>query len=152
MVRDRQRSYAFGPFVLDTARHLLLREGEPVSLTPKSYDTLLVLVESGGSMMSKDELMSALWPDHSVEEANLTQQISTTRKALGDGTYIVTVPGRGYRFAVPVQVLEDASETPARKPGSGLCSRSFSQRLRTRNCTGPRCTQSCRRACLLWCG
>lgn len=112
MVRDRQRSYAFGPFVLDTARHLLLREGEPVSLTPKSYDTLLVLVESGGSLMSKDELMSVLWPDHSVEEANLTQQISTTRKALGEGAYIVTVPGRGYRFAVPVQVLEDAPENP----------------------------------------
>jgi DNA-binding winged helix-turn-helix (wHTH) protein/TolB-like protein/tetratricopeptide (TPR) repeat protein len=111
LLRPRQQFYAFGPFLLDTARHLLTRQGEPVPLTPKSYDTLLALVEQGGNLMSKDELMQAVWPDHSVEEANLTQQISTIRKALGDSgernQYIVTVPARGYRFAVPVRAWSD---------------------------------------------
>jgi TolB-like protein len=91
-----------------------------VPLTPKSYDTLLVLVENNSSLMSKDELMNALWPDHSVEEANLTQQISTIRKTLGDSggePYIVTVPGRGYRFAAPVRALPDPADTPAPSPG-----------------------------------
>jgi DNA-binding winged helix-turn-helix (wHTH) protein len=95
-VRARQQFYALGPFLLDTARHLVSRQGQPVPLTPKSYDTLLVLVEHGGNLLSKDELMNAVWPDHSVEEANLTQQISTIRKALGDSgerdQFIVTVP------------------------------------------------------------
>src|SRR5262249_185573 len=100
--------YAFGRFVLDTARRLLLRNGSPISLTPKSYDTLLILVENSGRMLPKDEMMRALWPDSFVEEANLTQQISVIRKALTDDgsskdRYIVTVPGRGYRFAEPVR-------------------------------------------------
>jgi DNA-binding winged helix-turn-helix (wHTH) protein/TolB-like protein len=133
LVRERQQFYAFGPFVLDTARHLVSRHGEPVALTPKSYDTLLVLVESGGNLMSKDELMNAMWPDHSVEEANLTQQISTIRKVLGDSgerdQFIVTVPGRGYRFAVPVrawseeaspaQTVAVESAPPAGRPWKG---------------------------------
>ncbi|HXA52477.1 MAG TPA: winged helix-turn-helix domain-containing protein, partial [Candidatus Acidoferrum sp.] len=132
-MRERQQFYAFGPFVLDTARHLVSRHSEPVALTPKSYDTLLVLVESGGNLMSKDELMNAMWPDHSVEEANLTQQISTIRKVLGDSgerdQFIVTVPGRGYRFAVPVrawseeaspaQTVAVESAPPAGRPWKG---------------------------------
>ncbi len=99
--------YEFGPFVLDTVQHLLLKGQEPVALTPKTYDALLVLVRNGGRMLSKEELMGALWPDSFVEESNLTQQVSMIRKALGespgDGLYIVTVPGRGYRFAAPVR-------------------------------------------------
>jgi DNA-binding winged helix-turn-helix (wHTH) protein/TolB-like protein/Tfp pilus assembly protein PilF len=95
--------YAFGPFVVDTAQHLLLREGNLVPLSPKTYDTLLFLVENRGRLLSKNELMQALWPDSFVEEANLTQQISNIRKALGESAgkngCIVTVPGRGYRFA-----------------------------------------------------
>lgn len=72
-------------------------------LSPKTYDTLLFLVENRGRLLSKNELMQALWPDSFVEEANLTQQISNIRKALGESAgrngCIVTVPGRGYRFA-----------------------------------------------------
>jgi DNA-binding winged helix-turn-helix (wHTH) protein/TolB-like protein/Tfp pilus assembly protein PilF len=102
--------YHFGPFVLDTAQHVLLKEGKPVSLTPKTYDTLLVLVRNGGRMLSKEELMNALWPDSFVEEANLTQQVSMVRKALGespsDPHYIVTVASRGYRFAAEVRQTE----------------------------------------------
>jgi DNA-binding winged helix-turn-helix (wHTH) protein len=100
-------SYEFGPFVLDTVRHLLLKGLQPVALTPKTYDMLLVLLESGGRLLSKEELLKALWPNSFVEESNLTQQVSTIRKALGESPgedrYIVTVAGRGYRFAAPVK-------------------------------------------------
>jgi DNA-binding winged helix-turn-helix (wHTH) protein/TolB-like protein len=99
--------YEFGPFVLDTVQHLLLKGREPLSLTPKTYDTLLVLVRNSGRMLSKEELMAALWPDSFVEESNLTQQVSMIRKTLGESPgedrYIVTVPGRGYRFAAEVK-------------------------------------------------
>ncbi len=109
--------YQFGPFVLDTFQHALLREGKPVALTPKTYDTLLVLVKNRGRMLSKDELMNTLWPDSFVEEANLTQQVSMIRKALGDSSgdprYIHTVPGRGYRFTPEVQdSTEQKSDLP----------------------------------------
>lgn len=107
-------SYEFGPFVLDTIQHALLREGNPVPLTPKTYDTLLVLVQNSGRMLSKEELMKALWPDSFVEESNLTQQVSMIRRALGespgDPRYVVTVPSRGYRFVAGVR--NRTGETP----------------------------------------
>ncbi len=105
--RQETNGYEFGDFVLDTVRHLLLKGGKPVALTPKTYDLLLVLVESGGRLLLKEELMKALWPDSFVEESNLTQQISTIRRALrespGQDRYIVTVASKGYRFAAPVE-------------------------------------------------
>ena len=98
--------YEFGPFVLDTVQHVLLRERQPVAVTPKTYDALLVLVKNSGRMLTKEELMKAVWPDSFVEESNLTQQISTIRKTLGESPgedlYIVTVAGRGYRFSAAV--------------------------------------------------
>jgi len=106
MAQKRGHLYEFGPFRLDTLQHLLLRQGQPVALTPKTYDALVLLVESSGRMLPKDEIMRSLWPDSFVEESNLTQQISMIRKALGeasgDNRYIVTVPGRGYRFVASV--------------------------------------------------
>jgi len=100
-------SYKFGPFVLDTFQHALLKDGKTVALTPKTYDTLLVLVQNRGRMLSKDELMKALWPDSFVEESNLTQQVSMIRRALGESPsnprYIVTVPSRGYRFIAEIR-------------------------------------------------
>src|SRR5690348_3699475 len=99
--------YEFGPFTLDPAQHLLSRQGDPVPMTPKTFDMLLLLVENRGRMLTKDELMKALWPDSFVDESNLTQQISMIRKALGETAgerrYIATVPGRGYRFAAEVK-------------------------------------------------
>src|SRR5215467_393852 len=99
---NSQHLFEFGPFVLDNARHLLTRQGTPVAVTPKTYDLLVVLVENRDRIMLKEELMRALWPDSFVEESNLTQQISAARKALGESAgedrFIVTVPGRGYRF------------------------------------------------------
>jgi DNA-binding winged helix-turn-helix (wHTH) protein/TolB-like protein/Tfp pilus assembly protein PilF len=107
MLQKTHHLYEFGPFVLDTMQHALLRDGTLVPLTPKTYDTLLVLVRNSGKMLSKEELMNTLWPDRFVEESNLTQQISMIRKALaespGEHRYIVTIPGRGYRFAAAVR-------------------------------------------------
>src|SRR5215469_13717522 len=109
-----QGTYEFGPFVLDTLQHSLVKEGKPIALTPKTYDTLLLLVENRGRMLFKEELMKALWPDSFVEESNLTQQVSMIRRALGesagDPRYIVTVPGRGYRFDGEVKISKDSEE------------------------------------------
>jgi Tol biopolymer transport system component/DNA-binding winged helix-turn-helix (wHTH) protein len=117
MERKTQPIYEFGPFVLDTTQHQLFREQEPVPLTPKTYDTLLVLVENNGRMLSKDELMKALWPDSFVEESNLTVQISTIRKALGsEHRYIVTVPGRGYRFSATVKERQGRGDVITQDP------------------------------------
>ena len=115
--------YEFGPFVLDTNRHLLLLQGRPVPLTPKTYDLLVVLVENSGRVILKDELMKMVWVDSFVEDSNLTQQISAVRKALGETAgedrYIVTVPGKGYRFAAAVTepVVKEHTQPVARRMG-----------------------------------
>lgn len=98
--------YDFGRFRLDPVIRSLLRDGELVRLTPKAYDTLLILVESRGKTLEKDDLMQLVWPDAVVEENNLNQIISALRKALGDSRdesrYIATIPGLGYRFVAQV--------------------------------------------------
>jgi len=103
--------HEFGPFRLDTGERLLLRAGQPVSLTPKAFDLLVYLVERHGRLVSKKDLLSAVWSDTFVEEANLSYTISALRKALGDGQdgeqYIQTVPTRGYRFLAPVAGSEE---------------------------------------------
>ncbi|MEO6393335.1 MAG: winged helix-turn-helix domain-containing protein [Pyrinomonadaceae bacterium] len=102
MVEAAQDLYEFGPFRIDTIRRRLLHRNVPVALTPKAFDTLLVLVEHSGQVMEKDHLMDAVWSGVTVEENNLTQSISALRKALGEKRqtpqYILTVPGVGYRF------------------------------------------------------
>jgi DNA-binding winged helix-turn-helix (wHTH) protein/TolB-like protein len=107
MSLQTQPFYEFGPFRLEPSERLLLRAGEPVSLPPKVFDTLFLLVRNGGHVLTKDELMKTLWPDTFVEENNLTQHISLLRRALGEGSngqrYIETVPRLGYRFVVPVR-------------------------------------------------
>jgi DNA-binding winged helix-turn-helix (wHTH) protein len=135
--------YAFGPFRLDPANRLLLRDGKPVSLGAKTYETLLVLIRNQGKVLSKDELLEAVWPDTVVEEANLAVNISSLRKALGESPsehkYIVTIPGRGYQFVAKVMewgddeplvvekytvteaVIEDVLER-SRNPRPGSCS------------------------------
>ncbi|MBS1807337.1 MAG: winged helix-turn-helix domain-containing protein [Acidobacteria bacterium] len=104
---QKQAGYAFGPFRLDMRRRRLLREGVLVPLQPKDFETLLVLVQQAAQVVAKEELIALLWPDAIVEEANLSQHIYVLRKALGEGaqdySYIVTVPGRGYRFTAPVR-------------------------------------------------
>ena len=99
----QRRFYDFDVFRVDVSRRLLMRQCEPVPLTPKAFDILLVLVRNRGRVVEKDELMKLVWPDTVVEENNLTRNISTLRKALEEGPnqhrFIVTIPGRGYQFA-----------------------------------------------------
>ena len=94
--------HEFGLFRLDSAERLLLRAGQPVSLTPKAFDLLVYLVDHAGRLVTKQALMSELWPNSFVEESNLTFTVSALRKALGDGQdgeqFIQTVPTRGYCF------------------------------------------------------
>src|SRR5215831_17613302 len=79
-------TYEFGPFRLDAAEHLLLRDGEAVPLTPKAFDLLLALVEGHGHLLEKEELLKKVWPDTFVEEANLASNISQVRKVNGAGS------------------------------------------------------------------
>jgi DNA-binding winged helix-turn-helix (wHTH) protein/tetratricopeptide (TPR) repeat protein len=99
----------FGHFRIDPEQRLLLRDEQPIPLPPKAFDLLLVLTQRSGQVVIKDDLMKLLWPDTFVEESNLAQQVLQVRKALGeraqDSAYIVTVPGRGYRFAQQVRTI-----------------------------------------------
>src|SRR5918993_1223402 len=119
MSRPETHSYEFGPFRLDPAERLLLREGEAVPLEPKVFDTLLLLVRNSGHLLAKDELMNNVWPDAVVEEGSLTRNISTLRRALGEGEnglrYIETVPRRGYRFVARVRDSGDESPDPVKE-------------------------------------
>src|SRR6202453_4055878 len=103
--------YEFGPFRVDPARETLLKAGVAVPLTPKTFQILLVLVRHSKEVVTKDDLMKAVWPDTFVEEANLSRNIFMLRKALGespqDHRYILTVPGRGYRLAENVRLVAD---------------------------------------------
>src|SRR3954469_16814024 len=105
--------YEFGPFTLDLNKRALLRDNQPVALTPKAFETLVVLVQNKQKVVSKDDLMKSVWPDSFVEESNLSQNIFTLRKALGDSQqkrYIVTIPGRGYQFSEEVREVGTPQE------------------------------------------
>ncbi len=99
--------YHFGPFQLDPVKRLLFREQQGVSLPPKAFDLLLLLVENSGRVVDRNELMEKLWPDTFVEQINLNVHVSSLRKALGEQpdehSYIVTVPRRGYSFVATVK-------------------------------------------------
>jgi DNA-binding winged helix-turn-helix (wHTH) protein/tetratricopeptide (TPR) repeat protein len=115
MAREPKVLYEFGPFRVDPDKQVILRENQPIAITPKAFETLLILVRHSREVVSKDELMKAVWPDAFVEDANLSQNIFVLRKALGDTPedrhYIVTLPGRGYRFAVEVRtVMQDGED------------------------------------------
>jgi eukaryotic-like serine/threonine-protein kinase len=103
--------YGFGPFRVDPEKELLLREDEAVPLAPKAFQVLLVLMRHSKQLVTKDDLLKMVWPDTFVEEANLSRNIFLLRKALGenpqDHQYIVTVPGRGYRFAEDVELVPE---------------------------------------------
>ena len=97
-----QMIYSFEGFRLDARKRLLVRDGETIQLSSKAFDLLLTLIQSGGREITKEELMQSIWADQIVEDANLTVTMSHLRKALGekasDHRFIVTIPGRGYRF------------------------------------------------------
>src|ERR1700687_1345421 len=110
--RKSRQFYEFGPFRVDPEKELLLRGDETVPLTPKTFQILLVLMRHSKEVVTKDDMMKMVWPDTFVEEANLSRNIFLLRKALGetpqDHQYILTVPGRGYRFAEDVQLVRDS--------------------------------------------
>jgi TolB-like protein/DNA-binding winged helix-turn-helix (wHTH) protein/Flp pilus assembly protein TadD len=100
--------YQFGAFRLDAGDRLLYRNDELVALTPKAFDTLLLLVANSGHVLPKDEMMKRLWPDTFVEEGTLAQYISLLRKALGESAWIENHPRRGYRFTAPVAEVQES--------------------------------------------
>src|SRR5258708_24832946 len=110
MTKETKHIYQFGPFRMDSVERTLVRDRESIPLTLKAFDILLVLVQNSGHVMQKDELMNAVWADTAVEESNLSQNIYTLRKTLGQivegQEFIETVPRVGYRFAAPVEELQ----------------------------------------------
>lgn len=111
MSQDENNLYEFGSYTLDARKRVLLSGGEVVPLAPKAVDLLVALVENSGHVLTKGELMKAVWPNSFVEEANLSHHIFTLRKALGEdkngGKYIETIPRRGYRFVARLVEVED---------------------------------------------
>ena len=114
------RCFGFGLFTLDLEKRLLLRDGEPVPLTPKAFDTLALLVRRSGRVVGKDELLEEIWADAFVEESTIAQNVFTLRKALGQNhngnQFIETVPKHGYRFIAPVHAIDAATDA---KPETG---------------------------------
>ncbi|MGB8662053.1 MAG: winged helix-turn-helix domain-containing protein [Candidatus Acidiferrum sp.] len=109
--------YEFGDFRVETDKRRLLHKGDAVPLTPKVFDTLLHLLQHRGEIIEKDDLMRAIWPDTVVEENNLNQNISTLRRVLGqnqsENRYILTIPGKGYRFVADVHAVGSTQPTSA---------------------------------------
>lgn len=122
-VMPAAQCYTFGDFVLERAQQRLRhRDGRPITLTPRLFNTLLLFVERAGELVDKDTLMRELWPGLVVEENNLSQVISGLRRALGDETqdsrYIQTVPRRGFRFVAAVSPCNEADIAPAALPAT----------------------------------
>ena len=115
------RAISFGPFRLLAEQRLLLEGDKPVRLGNRAFDILTALVERGGEVVGKEELMARAWPQTFVEEANLKIQVSSLRRALGDGQggnrYIVTVVGRGYNFVAPVRIDGTSPILPGKPSG-----------------------------------
>lgn len=114
---DSAAGLAFGSFVLYPREHVLLRDGVPVNLGSRAMSLLVALCTRAGALVEKQELLDVVWPRAVVEECNLRAQVVALRRTLaegGPGCYIVTVPGRGYRFCAPVsQVPMEHSEQQA---------------------------------------
>jgi DNA-binding winged helix-turn-helix (wHTH) protein/pimeloyl-ACP methyl ester carboxylesterase len=138
MATDDANVYEFGNFRLDVRERRLLRDGQPIALTAKVFETLRVLLERPGRLVTKDELMQHLWPDTVVEENNLTQNISVLRRALGEQRaglgFIETVPRVGYRFLAEVRRPGSTHRAPL-PPPPAASSRTLRQEIRF--CTTP---------------
>src|SRR6267378_2039919 len=117
--------YRFGPYVLDPQRRTLYCDKSPVPITPKAFDVLLFLAQNPNRLITKEELLQAVWGDIFVEEGNLKQYISHLRKALADNSedsrLIVTITRKGYQFAADV-VLAEAADIPQRNAAQVLTS------------------------------
>jgi DNA-binding winged helix-turn-helix (wHTH) protein len=124
MDKQHKHLYKFDLFLLDVEERLLLKDGDAVMLAPKAFDILALFVRNSGRLIDKDELMRAVWPGVTVEETNISMNVSLLRKALGDQAreprFIKTVPKLGYRFIAPVQ--------PSWEEGNGETSEDHSSR------------------------
>ena len=113
-MQNQNRFYEFANFRIDVAKHRLLKDGEPLPVTPKAVEILLLLAQNSGRIVEKDELMAAIWPDTVVEESNLTQTVYVLRKILGQDAsgekFIQTIPKRGYRFLHELRAVADESD------------------------------------------
>jgi DNA-binding winged helix-turn-helix (wHTH) protein len=129
--------FRFGPFELNVRERRLVQDRNVIPLRGKVFDTLRLLVENAGSLMPKEELLRALWPDAAVEENNLNHNISLLRKTLGEKAtgqaYIETIPRIGYRFVAPVTRVSAASEPV----GGTVRAVDRSERQQIRFCTAP---------------
>ena len=139
----RRHYYEFGPYRADVLNQRLVRVDRPVAITPKTFDLLLLLLARRDRVVPKAELMRDLWPDTVVEEANLTQQVFTLRRILGDGprgvSYIETVPRRGYRLGIEVtEVREEADNPVGGVAPAGATARSGAQAFRSARAPGHR--------------
>jgi TolB-like protein/Tfp pilus assembly protein PilF len=116
--------YEFGPYQLDLCKRILTRDGDGIPLTPKATEILIALVKNAGQLVEKDELLKEVWPDTFVEESNLTQNIFTLRKVLGDDRsgpkYIETVARRGYRFLPTVRTVSHVENGDSRPQPAGV--------------------------------
>ena len=110
-------AYRFGPFLVDRAGYRVLRGDRQLDLTPKLLDLLLHLLDHAGELVTKEELLDAIWPGANVTDNALAQAVSDLRDALGDEpgspTYIKTVARRGYRFVAPVSALPEPASLPS---------------------------------------
>src|SRR5688572_19973513 len=108
--------YSFATFRIDTAKRILLENGEAVALNPKAFDLLLTLVERRGEIVSKDELLDTVWENQFVEQNNITVHISALRKIFGETKnehrFIATVPGKGYKFVAEIQPFNGEQAHP----------------------------------------
>jgi pimeloyl-ACP methyl ester carboxylesterase/DNA-binding winged helix-turn-helix (wHTH) protein len=114
MAANEGKIFSFGRFILDASERTLLDGEQSVTLAPKVFDTLRMLVENSGKVLAKEKMLAEIWSDAFVEENNLAQNISVLRRVLGedkDNKYIETVPKFGYRFIVPVDVIDPEAET-----------------------------------------
>ena len=112
----KQKNISFAEFELDRNHRRLLRNGEPVRIYAKAFDLLNFLIENRGRILSKDEILEAVWEGQIVEEANLSVQISALRKALGETAgspkFLITIPGRGYKFIAEIKFEEESPKKP----------------------------------------
>lgn len=135
----KAKSFEFGDFILDGKEKILLREGKPLSITPKAFQVLQILVENHGHLVEREEILNTVWAGSFVEEGNLTFTIRLLRKALGDEKqnprFIETVPRRGYRFVAVVKtiggqsVLPNVVETTNQKQTETFSSKSNNQKF-----------------------
>ena len=128
-------AYRFGPFHLDVRERRLSRGDDVIPLRLKVFDTLVVLIENAGQLVSKQQLLDTVWPETAVEENNLNHNVSVLRKALGERAtgqqYIETVPRVGYRFAAPVEIIS----APAPRSSSLATAVTKTARQEIRYCT-----------------